>query len=86
MEQREQRTETQRSPELERFIEDLKAVVRDGQELLQSSVAGIKGQAMDKARAAEQCVHQNPYRSMGIVFGLGILVGVLAVGLCRKDE
>ncbi|HWN96045.1 MAG TPA: DUF883 domain-containing protein [Methylomirabilota bacterium] len=29
------------------------------------------------AKAADEYVHQNPYRSIGVAFGVGLLIGVL---------
>jgi hypothetical protein len=31
-------------------------------------------------------VRQHPYQTLGIVFGLGVIVGALAVGLATRDE
>ncbi len=36
------------------------------------------------AKAADQLVREHPYQSIGIAFGLGVLVGVLAVRI-RRD-
>lgn len=37
----------------------------------------IKAQALEKARAADKCVHENPYQYIAIAFGVGALVGFL---------
>jgi ElaB/YqjD/DUF883 family membrane-anchored ribosome-binding protein len=63
---------------LEQFLEDLKAVVRDGQGLLRSQMSGAGEQAQGGMRAADRIVREHPYPSIGIVFGLGILAGALA--------
>jgi ElaB/YqjD/DUF883 family membrane-anchored ribosome-binding protein len=37
----------------------------------------IKQQALSGARATDRVIRQHPYQAMGVVFGLGILLGVL---------
>ena len=37
----------------------------------------IKQQALAGARATDRVIRQHPYQSLGIVFGLGILLGAL---------
>lgn len=37
----------------------------------------IKQQALAGARATDRIIRQYPYQSLGIVFGLGIIVGLL---------
>lgn len=37
----------------------------------------IKEQAIEKAKAADKCVHENPYQYIAIAFGVGALVGFL---------
>jgi len=97
----------ERSPEeievtTQKLIEDLKTVVRDGEELLKAKAkdlsqkgvaarerlaAGVQAanelryklqeQAAAGMRATDQLVRENPYQSLGIVFGLGVFVGML---------
>jgi ElaB/YqjD/DUF883 family membrane-anchored ribosome-binding protein len=68
---------------LEQLLEDIKVVVRDGQELLQSGYSGVREQALEGARRTDRVVRNYPYQSLGIVFGLGVLVGVLGYALIR---
>ena len=90
----------------EKLLQDLKAVVQDGEELLQAGMNELseKGQAarerlaaaLDVARetrqklersalagakATDRAVREHPYESIGIAFGVGLLLGVL---LTRK--
>jgi len=81
----EQRMENIQHVDLERFLNDIKTVVRDGQELLKASVSGVKSKALEGARSTDSVVRQNPYRSLGLVFGLGVVVGVLAMGMMSSS-
>ncbi|HXS69550.1 MAG TPA: DUF883 C-terminal domain-containing protein [Candidatus Polarisedimenticolia bacterium] len=62
------------------FLEDLKAVVRDGQELLKSSASTFKQRALSSARGTDRVIRQSPYETIGIVLGVGIIIGLLASG------
>jgi len=87
----------------ERLLQDLKAVVRDGEELLRAGVRDVtaKGQAARErlasaldmakdtqrklqeratagAKATDRIIRDYPYQSIGIAFGIGLLIGVLA--------
>ena len=86
----------------EKLLQDLKAVVRDGEELLKAGAKdlGEKGmaardrlaaalqtaretgrkleeQAVMGVKAAERLIRQHPYESIGIAFGIGMVIGVL---------
>jgi len=86
----------------EKLAADLKRVVRDSEELLQSSV-GVVGEkahalrerlahrlesakatyrrlearAKEGAKATDKVIRENPYQSIGLAFGTGLLLGVL---------
>ena len=86
----------------EKLVTDLKRVVRDSEELLQSS-AGVVGEkahemrerlaqtlesakatcrrleekAIEGARATDRVIREHPYESLGVAFGIGLLIGVL---------
>lgn len=87
----------------EKLLQDLKEVVRDGEELLRagaddlgerSAVAReklaaalevaketqrrLQDRAIAGAKAADTYIRSNPYQSIGIAFGLGMLIGLLA--------
>ncbi len=65
------------SAELEHFIEDLKAVVRDGQALLKAGVSTVKERAVAGAQGTNRIVRERPYQTVGIAFGLGLVVGLI---------
>jgi len=88
----------------EKLLEDLKEVVRDGEELLRASVneLGEQGEAAREklaaalevaketqrrlqeraiagAKAADKYIRRNPYQTIGIAFGAGLLIGLIAL-------
>ena len=73
-------------PQIDKFLDDLKTVVQDGQDLLKAGAQEARQRAVFGAQVTDQKVRQYPYQSIGIVFGLGILVGVLASGLMRGSS
>ncbi len=47
----------------------------------------VREKAVQGAKAADQAVHENPYRAMGIALGIGALIGYLAARKCsRRSE
>jgi ElaB/YqjD/DUF883 family membrane-anchored ribosome-binding protein len=86
----------------EKLAADLKRVVRDSEELLQSS-AGLVGEkahalreilarrlesakttyrrlearAKEGAKATDRVIRDNPYQTIGVAFGLGLLLGLV---------
>ena len=87
----------------EKLLQDLKAVIRDGEALLKAGARelGERGQAarerlgaalemakdtqrrlreraVASARATDRLLHEHPYESVGIAFGIGMMVGILA--------
>ena len=56
-----------RAEATERLVDDLKAVIQR---------AGEK--AVERGKAADRVIRDNPYQTIGLAFGLGLLIGVLA--------
>ena len=86
----------------EKLLQDLRAVVHDGEELLKAGANELneKGlaarerlaaalevaketrrkleeRALAGARATDRVIREHPYESIGIAFGVGLLIGVL---------
>ncbi len=59
------------------FVDDLRTVVRDGEELLKTGFGRAKAGATAKAEAASRVVHSRPYESLALGFGLGIITGLI---------
>jgi ElaB/YqjD/DUF883 family membrane-anchored ribosome-binding protein len=72
--------------DLEQFLNNIKTIVQDGEDLLKAGVTEVKQRALTGAKTTDRAVREHPYKTLGIVFGLGVLVGVLAVGLVTGEE
>jgi ElaB/YqjD/DUF883 family membrane-anchored ribosome-binding protein len=59
-------TETEFSKD--RIVDELKAVFQRAEE-----------KAVDRAKAADRVIRDHPYHTIGLAFGLGLLIGVLAI-------
>ena len=44
----------------------------------------LEEKTVEGAKVADKAIHEHPYQSMGIAFGVGLLIGVLATR-CRHD-
>lgn len=64
--------------DVETFLEDIKTVLRDGQELLKVGAEEFKGKALYGARRTDSAIRESPYRTIGLIFGLGVIVGLVA--------
>jgi len=71
---------------VETFLEDIKTVVRDGQELLKVGATEMKGKALYGARISDRAIRKSPYQTVGIVFGVGLIVGLLAATSCARSS
>jgi ElaB/YqjD/DUF883 family membrane-anchored ribosome-binding protein len=45
----------------------------------------VRDKAVEGANAADEAVRENPYQAIGIAFGVGALVGYLAVRRCSHN-
>ena len=49
-------------------------------------IAGrVRDKAVEGAKAADEAVHDHPYRAIGIAFGVGALIGYLAMRRCSRN-
>jgi ElaB/YqjD/DUF883 family membrane-anchored ribosome-binding protein len=67
--------------DLEQFVADIKTVVLHGEELLKAGMTNIKARAVSGAKTTHRTVREHPYQSLGVVFGLGVFVGIMAARL-----
>jgi len=72
--------------DLEQFVKDIKTVVQDGEVLLKAGITQVKRRAIAGAKSTDRTVRQHPYQTLGVVFGLGVFVGILAVNLIVHGE
>lgn len=56
-----------RSPVTEKLVNDLKTMFQRAEQ-----------QAVERAKAADRIVRDHPYQTIGLAFGLGVLIGILA--------
>jgi ElaB/YqjD/DUF883 family membrane-anchored ribosome-binding protein len=66
---------------LQQLIKDLKVVVKDGEALLKTGAAQLKEKATARAKATDQIIRKNPYPSIGVIFSVGLVLGILACSL-----
>jgi len=71
---------------LQQLLDDLKVVLQHGQEYVKSSAGQVRERTIAGARATDESIRNNPYSSMGIVFGLGLALGLLAHSLFTSTE
>jgi ElaB/YqjD/DUF883 family membrane-anchored ribosome-binding protein len=45
----------------------------------------VRDQAVKRVKAADETVRENPYQAIGIAFGVGVLIGYLAVRRRNRD-
>ena len=70
---------------LEKLMTDLKVVIDDGERLLKTGATQLRERAVAGARVTDETIRRNPYPSMGIIFGLGVLVGILGWNMIRNS-
>jgi len=63
--------------DLETFLDDIRTVVHDGQELLKAGADQMREKAKFGARETDRAIRQSPYQTIGIVFGVGLIAGLL---------
>ncbi len=74
------KTENGENVTLEKLLDDIRAAVRDGEELLKAGASGMKETAVAKARSADRIIRDRPYETIGIIFGVGLIIGLLMSG------
>lgn len=81
-----EKTENGHGVDLDRFLEDIKAVVRDGQELLRVGMGNLTERARSGADSTVRLAKASPYKTAGIAFGLGILAGLFMAGAFSSES
>ena len=82
------RTKPENGPtvDLEQLLEDIRVVVRDGQQLLKHGVSGVKERALIGAKTTNRAVRENPYQTIGLVFAVGLVLGMIGYGILSRSE
>jgi ElaB/YqjD/DUF883 family membrane-anchored ribosome-binding protein len=60
----------------------LAAALESGKEIY----GRVREKAIEKAKAVDETVHEHPYQTMGIAFGVGVLIGVLVTRRCSRSD
>lgn len=60
----------------------LAATLERGKEL----AGRVRDRAAEGARAADRTVREHPYQAIGIAFGVGLLIGVIATRQCSRND
>jgi ElaB/YqjD/DUF883 family membrane-anchored ribosome-binding protein len=55
-----------RTATAEKLVEELKAMIQRAEE-----------KAVERAKAADRVIRDHPYQTIGLAFGIGVLIGVL---------
>ncbi len=72
--------------DVEQFLEDIKTVVRDGQELLRAGMSTVKERVLAQAQSTRDIASEKPYVALGIAFGVGLAAGLLLSGAFSRRE
>src|SRR5262245_42309392 len=75
-----QKTSNGHSVKLEQFLEDIKAMVQHGEELLKGGAGEIRDKAKAGMRSTDRAIRDHPYEIVGIVFGMGLIAGLIIAG------
>jgi ElaB/YqjD/DUF883 family membrane-anchored ribosome-binding protein len=67
MEARIENVPDSRSPAAEKLVDEIRAMLERAEQ-----------KAIERAKAADRLVRDHPYQTIGLAFGLGLLIGVLA--------
>lgn len=81
-----EKTQNGHGMDLERFLQDIKAIVRDGQELLRIGMGNLTERARSGAQTTVRLAKEKPYKTAGIAFGLGILAGLFMAGAFSSES
>lgn len=64
--------------DLQQLLEDFKTVVRDSQAIIKTGATQFGKKARVGAQSTDRFVRNYPYQTLGLVFGIGFLAGMLA--------
>ena len=46
----------------------------------------VRDKTVEKARAADEAMHEHPYQAIGIAFGVGAILGYLVARRCSRSS
>jgi ElaB/YqjD/DUF883 family membrane-anchored ribosome-binding protein len=80
------KTVENREVDLAQFLDDIQAMMRHGQQLLKTGLSGMKDRALTGVEFTDRAVHERPYQPIGLAFGVGIIVGLIAAGMMTRQS
>jgi ElaB/YqjD/DUF883 family membrane-anchored ribosome-binding protein len=57
--------------------QEMRARLHDAMESAKNACQRLEAKAVEGAKAADRTIREHPYQSIGVAFGLGLLIGVL---------
>jgi ElaB/YqjD/DUF883 family membrane-anchored ribosome-binding protein len=63
---------------------DLRAKLETATEKAKEVCQRLQDETVAAAKATDKAVREHPYQAIGVAFGVGVLIGVLA-SRCRRD-
>ena len=66
-------------------VADARKRVADALESAKEIAGRVREQALDYAKAADEAVHEQPYKAIGIALGVGALLGYLVSRRCSRN-
>ena len=61
-------------------------MVKDGEQLLKRGVSTARERAVAGAKTTDRAVRRHPYQTIGIVFGIGLLLGLVGAGIIARGS
>jgi ElaB/YqjD/DUF883 family membrane-anchored ribosome-binding protein len=59
--------------------DEVRERLTDALEAAKRTCRRLEDKALDSAKAADRTIRDHPYQSMGVAFGVGLLIGVLVI-------
>ena len=72
--------------EVKQFLQDLRTLINEGQQLLRSGFTGVKDQTLEGWETVTEFANGSPYKAVGVGFALGVVAGLGAALLLSRGE
>ena len=59
-------------------VRELRARLSAALDATKDAAQRLEERTVAAAKATDRCIHEHPYETIGVAFGLGLLIGVLA--------
>lgn len=58
-------------------LTEIRSRLSAAMEAAKANATKLKEKAVEAAKATDHCIREHPYESLGVAFGVGLLIGVL---------